>query len=344
MKKLISVLLTFVMLLSVITVTSNAAEAVTSLSNGYSNVQFSNDYKGFCLDRDKAGAYTNDVFTASNGTAAKSNIDGSDISLQLKVLFVQLFDKVFVADGAGGYIIGDTNTVQAVVWNLTDGQYVWGTQKTLADAVKSYAGDNIPDEGSKVFLENGDVVTFSFTVMQPQKDGQQEFFAYKISVENIPEHEHDYTDDWQYDETEHWFECSCGDKADKAEHKEIVINEKEAADFAEGYTGDTICEVCGYEIEKGTVIPATHEHVYSDEWENDKEKHWQKCECGDTTVPQDHIFEGGTCTVCEYKDPDYKVETPETGDNTHLGLMAMLCAVSFCGFIFTTRLKRKNKA
>ena len=67
MKKLISVLLTFVMLLSVITVTSNAAEAVTSLSNGYSNVQFSNDYKGFCLDRDKAGAYTNDVFTASNG-------------------------------------------------------------------------------------------------------------------------------------------------------------------------------------------------------------------------------------------------------------------------------------
>lgn len=31
-------------------------------------------------------------------------------------------------------------------------------------------------------------------------------------------HTHDYPNEWKYDETEHWHECTCGDKADKAEH------------------------------------------------------------------------------------------------------------------------------
>lgn len=31
-------------------------------------------------------------------------------------------------------------------------------------------------------------------------------------------HTHDYPNEWKHDETEHWHECTCGDKADKAAH------------------------------------------------------------------------------------------------------------------------------
>lgn len=36
----------------------------------------------------------------------------------------------------------------------------------------------------------------------------------------IPGHVHDYGTDWKADDTGHWHECSCGDKADEAPHRE----------------------------------------------------------------------------------------------------------------------------
>ena len=37
--------------------------------------------------------------------------------------------------------------------------------------------------------------------------------------EPIPQlHVHDYGKDWSFDENEHWLECECGDKKDRAGH------------------------------------------------------------------------------------------------------------------------------
>ena len=47
--------------------------------------------------------------------------------------------------------------------------------------------------------------------------------GYTMTIETIPatgggEHTHSYGSDWKNDATNHWHECSCGDKADKAAH------------------------------------------------------------------------------------------------------------------------------
>ena len=47
--------------------------------------------------------------------------------------------------------------------------------------------------------------------------------SYTMTTETIPatgggEHTHSYGSDWKYDADNHWHECSCGDKADKAAH------------------------------------------------------------------------------------------------------------------------------
>ena len=66
---------------------------------------------------------------------------------------------------------------------------------------------------------------------------------------------HIYGTDWKSDKDNHWHECSCGDKKDTAAHTPKVVNAKEATSSEKGYTGDTVCEVCGYEITKGEDIP-----------------------------------------------------------------------------------------
>ncbi len=66
---------------------------------------------------------------------------------------------------------------------------------------------------------------------------------------------HIYGTDWKSDKDNHWHKCSCGDEKDTAAHTPKVVNAKEATTSEKGYTGDTVCEVCGYEITKGEDIP-----------------------------------------------------------------------------------------
>lgn len=66
---------------------------------------------------------------------------------------------------------------------------------------------------------------------------------------------HIYGTDWKSDKDNHWHQCSCGNEKDTAAHTPKIVNAKEATTSEKGYTGDTVCEVCGYEITKGEDIP-----------------------------------------------------------------------------------------
>lgn len=66
---------------------------------------------------------------------------------------------------------------------------------------------------------------------------------------------HIYGTDWKSDKDNHWHKCSCGNEKDTAAHTPKIVNAKEATTSEKGYTGDTVCEVCGYEITKGEGIP-----------------------------------------------------------------------------------------
>ncbi len=75
--------------------------------------------------------------------------------------------------------------------------------------------------------------------------------------------EHDPAGAWSSDADGHWHACAaCGDRLDYAGHTRTVENEKKATCTEEGYTGDTVCSVCGYVIEKGETIPAAG-HAWS---------------------------------------------------------------------------------
>ena len=124
-------------------------------------------------------------------------------------------------------------------------------------------------------------------------------------------HTHTYNTTWSTDETNHWHECTCGDKKDVAPH--VDANKDHNCDVCgkkmSDHTGGTAtckdkatCTICG---QKYGDLAA---HNYKTEWSKDKNKHWHECSvCGDKkdvaahtpgapateTTPQ-------TCTICGY--------------------------------------------
>ena len=129
-------------------------------------------------------------------------------------------------------------------------------------------------------------------------------------------HTHKYGTEWKYDETNHWHECECGNKADITAHNFKWIVDKEATATEKGSKHEE-CTVCGYK--KAAVdIPKidSHNHNYGTEWKYDETNHWHECEDGNKADITAHTFkqiidkeattaEKGSkheeCTVCGYK-------------------------------------------
>ena len=68
-----------------------------------------------------------------------------------------------------------------------------------------------------------------------------------------PAHTHSYGTDWKYDDTNHWHECACGDKADIAAHSFQWVIDKAATKEATGIKHEE-CTVCGAKRSENTVI------------------------------------------------------------------------------------------
>ena len=147
-------------------------------------------------------------------------------------------------------------------------------------------------------------------------------------------HTHSYGTEWKYDDTNHWNECECGDKANIAAHiaSEWIIDTA-ATETADGAKHKE-CTVCKKVLETAP-IPATgstHTHSYGTEWKYDDTNHWHECECGDKADTAAHSFQWvidkaatkeatgikhEECTVCGAKRSENTVidKLPD-GDNT----------------------------
>ena len=153
-----------------------------------------------------------------------------------------------------------------------------------------------------------------------------------------PSHTHSYGTDWKYDDTNHWHECECGDKADIAAHSASEwIVDTAATETADGAKHKE-CTVCKKVLETAP-IPATgstHIHSYGTEWKYDGTNHWHECECGDKADTAAHSFQWvidkaatkeatgikhEECTVCGAKRSENTVidKLPDGGNTGNTG-------------------------
>ena len=116
-------------------------------------------------------------------------------------------------------------------------------------------------------------------------------------------HIHDYGTTWKSDENNHWNECACGDKANKAAHSGGTATCTEKA----------VCAICN------TAYGNTAAHSHGSEWKTDANEHWNECACGDKANKAAHTDSNndGKCDTCEYQmtNGGGNTETPDNPDN-----------------------------
>ena len=153
-----------------------------------------------------------------------------------------------------------------------------------------------------------------------------------------PSHTHSYGTEWKYDDTDHWNECECGDKANIEAHSASEwIVDTAATETADGAKHKE-CTVCKKVLETAP-IPATgsnHTHSYGTEWKYDGTNHWHECECGDKADTAAHSFQWvidkaatkeatgikhEECTVCGAKRSENTVidKLPDGGNTDNTG-------------------------
>ena len=188
--------------------------------------------------------------------------------------------------------------------------------------VTAYTADISPDAKLKI---NGREV--KYTRIGDESDTQSFWVETDLTMTPAADgHTHKYGTEWKYDETNHWHECECGNKADITAHTFKQIIDKEATATEKGSKHEE-CTVCGYK--KAAVdIPKidSHNHNYGTEWKYDETNHWHECEDGEKADITAHTFkqiidkeatatEKGSkheeCTVCGYKKT--AVDIPATG-------------------------------
>ena len=178
--------------------------------------------------------------------------------------------------------------------------------------VTAYTADISPDAKLKI---NGREV--KYTRIGDESDTQSFWVETDLTMTPAADgHTHKYGTEWKYDETKHWHECECGNKADITAHTFKQIIDKEATATEKGSKHEE-CTVCGYK-KAAVEIPKidSHNHTYGTEWKYDSTNHWHECKCGNKADITAHNFkwivdkeatatEKGSkheeCTVCGYK-------------------------------------------
>ena len=137
--------------------------------------------------------------------------------------------------------------------------------------------------------------------------------------ETIPVHEHSIHDEtWKYNDTEHWQECSCGEKLNVANHAYGEWSVTKPATETEEGSRERGCAVCEYVQTEAIPAAGTGEPT-------------------DSTDPTDSSDSQGQ------QDPSGDTGSPQTGDSSDMALWIGLMLAS-CGGVLGMLFYRRKKA
>ena len=137
-------------------------------------------------------------------------------------------------------------------------------------------------------------------------------------------HTHKYGTEWKYDETNHWHECECGNKADITAHTFKQIIDKEATATEKGSKHEE-CTVCGYK-KTAVDIPAIGFGNSSDDEANKPTN----------TVSSESSSADQTNKLIN-------TASPKTGNTDNMILWIVLLIAGGGAFITATAVDRKKK-
>ena len=186
--------------------------------------------------------------------------------------------------------------------------------------VTAYTADISPDAKLKI---NGREV--KYTRIGDESDTQSFWVETDLTMTPAADgHTHKYGTEWKYDETNHWHECECGNKADITAHTFKQIIDKEATATEKGSKHEE-CTVCGYK--KAAVdIPVTDFGNSSDDQPN-----------------KPINTASSESSSADQTNKPINTASPKTGNTDNMILWIVLLIAGGGAFITATAVDRKKK-
>lgn len=186
--------------------------------------------------------------------------------------------------------------------------------------VTAYTADISPDAKLKI---NGREV--KYTRIGDESDTQSFWVETDLTMTPAADgHTHNYGTEWKYDETNHWHECECGNKADITANNLKWIIDKEATTAEKGSKHEE-CTVCGYK--KAAVdIPVTDFRNSSDDQPN-----------------KPINTASSESSSADQLNNTANTASPKTGNSGNMILWIVLLVIGGGAFITATAVDRKKK-
>lgn len=186
--------------------------------------------------------------------------------------------------------------------------------------VTAYTADISPDAKLKI---NGREV--KYTRIGDESDTQSFWVETDLTMTPAAdEHTHKYGTEWKYDETNHWHECECGNKADITAHTFKQIIDKEATTAEKGSKHEE-CTVCGYK-KTAVDIPVTDFRNSSDDQPN-----------------KPINTASSESSSADQTNKPINTASPKTGNTDYMILWIVLLVAGGGVFITATAVDRKKK-
>lgn len=186
--------------------------------------------------------------------------------------------------------------------------------------VTAYTADISPDAKLKI---NGREV--KYTRIGDESDTQSFWVETDLTMTPATDgHTHNYGTEWKYDETNHWHECECGNKADITAHNFKWIIDKEATTAEKGSKHEE-CTVCGYK-KTAVDIPVTDFRNSSDDQPN-----------------KPINTASSESSSADQTNKPINTASPKTGNTDNMILWIVLLIAGGGAFITATAVDRKKK-
>ena len=285
------------------------------------------------------GTYDNDKHLLQvNGAENVTIANGSIVTTDANKHGVNLYDSTGVV--LKDVTIDHTNAMKGAPLVLNNSSATVEGKLDLVVGDSSWYGINIdPKDGqaSLTFAEGSHVaMTGNDKLSVIQLDGEQA----NITITGAEDaglddngdgtygpHTHVYdTSKWLNDETNHWHECSCGEKADVATHTLVWITDKEATATQAGSKHQE-CSVCGYKL-AAVEIPATGDNGGNTGDNGNAGNTGDNGNTGNTGNNTNNTTNNG----------------PKTGDNSNITFAVIAMLVACCGVVAILVYNGKIKA
>ena len=152
-------------------------DVVYAEEDGHFNIQFTDDYRGYCFEYGEHEATRGDKFYVEQ-TDYILNSENKDVSNYLKLYFVDYYNETQK----------DKVVTQHTIWHFTDGFDGWRVNKTLVDNIKATSEyKKLPDDGTAYWNDTHNM-SYSFRSLVSPLEDHQNFFAYLIDfvcIDNI---------------------------------------------------------------------------------------------------------------------------------------------------------------